>query len=131
MHIPLTPRACREQGLKYTLDAIAPMYEKYFQDVYNVYTGNGWYTLRDEEEKVKKEEPKAKAKVAIPPKKVTKISEPEKPTLELKPKPKRPQENTGCRNSHNRHSSPYQLTKLLMIASLSERPSLVSSRPSP
>lgn len=39
---------CREQGLKFSLEAIAPKYEKYFQDVLNLFTGNGWYELRPE-----------------------------------------------------------------------------------
>lgn len=37
------PLNCRRQGLKFSLENIAPMYEKYFQDVLNVYTCNGWY----------------------------------------------------------------------------------------
>lgn len=38
-------RTCREQGEKFSLESIAPKYEKYFQDVLNVHTGAGWYTL--------------------------------------------------------------------------------------
>jgi glycosyltransferase involved in cell wall biosynthesis len=41
----IKPSDCRKQGEKYTLENIAPMYEKYFQDVLNVYTGKGWYEL--------------------------------------------------------------------------------------
>lgn len=44
-------KKCREQGEKFSLEAIAPMYEKYFQDVLNVYTGRGWYQI---DEKVKR-----------------------------------------------------------------------------
>lgn len=40
---------CREQGERFSLENIAPLYEKYFQDVLNVYTGKGWYTLRRKE----------------------------------------------------------------------------------
>ena len=97
----IDPKVCREHGLKYTLENIAPRYEKYFQDVYNVYTGNGWYQMRDElpQEEVK-ETPKAISKKAVPPRRVnTTISEPEKPTLELKPKPQRPKENVDVRNT--------------------------------
>ena len=35
---------CRMYGEKFSLDNIAPKYEKYFQDVLNVYEGQGWYT---------------------------------------------------------------------------------------
>lgn len=34
---------CRKQGEKFLLDNVAPLYEKYFSDVLNIYTGNGWY----------------------------------------------------------------------------------------
>lgn len=36
---------CRKQGEKFLLQNVAPMYEKYFQDVLNVYTGKGWYEM--------------------------------------------------------------------------------------
>lgn len=36
-------RACREWAENYSLEAIAPKYEKYFNDVLDVYTGEGWY----------------------------------------------------------------------------------------
>ncbi len=39
-------KVCRDYAMsKYSLNAVAPMYEKYFQDVMNVYTGGGWYQL--------------------------------------------------------------------------------------
>ena len=41
----IRPADCRKQGEKFLLENIAPMYEKYFQDVLNVYTGEGWYTI--------------------------------------------------------------------------------------
>ena len=43
----IDPYVCRQHGLKYSLENIAPMYEKYFQDVLNLYGENskGWYTL--------------------------------------------------------------------------------------
>ena len=34
---------CRQHGMRFTFERVAPMYEKYFQDVLNVYTGSGWY----------------------------------------------------------------------------------------
>ena len=41
----IEPRKCREFGEKFSLENVAPMYEKYFQDVLNVYTNEGWYHL--------------------------------------------------------------------------------------
>jgi glycosyltransferase involved in cell wall biosynthesis len=38
------PEDCWRFGLNFTLNSIAPMYEKYFQDVLDVYTGDGWYS---------------------------------------------------------------------------------------
>jgi glycosyltransferase involved in cell wall biosynthesis len=34
---------CYNFGKNFTLERVAPMYEKYFSDVMDVYTGNGWY----------------------------------------------------------------------------------------
>lgn len=39
---------CYKQGLNFTLEAIAPKYEKYFNDVLNLYTGKGWYEVSPE-----------------------------------------------------------------------------------
>ena len=36
---------CRKHGEKYSLENIAPKYEKYFTDVMNVYTNKGWYEI--------------------------------------------------------------------------------------
>jgi len=36
---------CRVHGEQFALDRIAPKYERYFQDVLDVYTGKGWYQL--------------------------------------------------------------------------------------
>ena len=36
-------KKCREHGEKFSLQNVALMYEKYFQDVMNVYQGKGWY----------------------------------------------------------------------------------------
>jgi glycosyltransferase involved in cell wall biosynthesis len=38
----LEPHAIRQWAQQYTLEQVAPMYERYFQDVINVYTGAGW-----------------------------------------------------------------------------------------
>jgi glycosyltransferase involved in cell wall biosynthesis len=39
----IDPKACRKWGENFTLEKVAPMYEKYFKDVMNVYTDRGWY----------------------------------------------------------------------------------------
>ena len=39
---------CRKWGERFSFDSIAPKYEKFFQDVTNLYTGEGWYELRPE-----------------------------------------------------------------------------------
>jgi len=43
----INPKNCREWGENFSLENVAPMYEKFFQDVMDVYTGNGWYTDKD------------------------------------------------------------------------------------
>lgn len=44
----ISPAVCRMHGEQFSLDAIAPKYEKFFQDVLNVYTGKGWYELNED-----------------------------------------------------------------------------------
>jgi glycosyltransferase involved in cell wall biosynthesis len=44
----IKPSDCRKWGENFSLERVAPMYEKYFQDVLNVYTGEGWYEKVDE-----------------------------------------------------------------------------------
>ena len=40
----INPKNCRDWAMNnFTMDRIALMYEEYFQSVYNVYTGAGWY----------------------------------------------------------------------------------------
>jgi len=41
----IDPIDCRQHGEKFSLESIAPLYEKYFQDVLNVYIGSGWYQI--------------------------------------------------------------------------------------
>jgi len=41
----IDPAACRAFGEKFSLDNIAPRYEKYFEDVMNVHIGSGWYQI--------------------------------------------------------------------------------------
>ncbi|AIX42522.1 group 1 glycosyl transferase [Synechococcus phage ACG-2014f] len=43
----ISPAVCRTFGEQFALENIAPKYEKYFQDVLNVYTGKGWYELNE------------------------------------------------------------------------------------
>lgn len=38
---------CRKKGEEFSLENIAPKYEKYFEDVMNVYTNKGWYQLKE------------------------------------------------------------------------------------
>lgn len=40
----INPADCRAWGENFSLEKVAKMYEKYFIDVLNVYTGAGWYT---------------------------------------------------------------------------------------
>jgi FkbM family methyltransferase len=43
----INPKNCREWGENFSLEKVAPMYEKYFQDVMDVHTGKGWYQEKD------------------------------------------------------------------------------------
>jgi hypothetical protein len=38
---------CRRQGENFSLDAIAPKYEKYFTEALQVSQDRGWYTVQD------------------------------------------------------------------------------------
>lgn len=45
---------CRKRGEDYRFEVIAPLYEKFFNDVYNLYTTEGWYTLnQDTKDRIK------------------------------------------------------------------------------
>ena len=39
----IKPSDCRKFAENFTLDMIAPKYEVFFQNIINVYTGDGWY----------------------------------------------------------------------------------------
>jgi glycosyltransferase involved in cell wall biosynthesis len=57
----IDPKNCRGWAENFTLDRVAPMYEEYFQNVLNVYSGKGWYERkhdRSELDWLKKEYPK-------------------------------------------------------------------------
>jgi glycosyltransferase involved in cell wall biosynthesis len=47
----IRPSACYTKGQEFVLENIAPKYEKFFQDVYNLYLANGWYELDEETKK--------------------------------------------------------------------------------
>lgn len=36
------PANCRERGLEYTMDAVAPQFDAWFDAIHEVYTGQGW-----------------------------------------------------------------------------------------
>ena len=40
----IKPIDCRSFGSNFTLEKVAPMYEKYFQDILDIYDGKGWYS---------------------------------------------------------------------------------------
>jgi glycosyltransferase involved in cell wall biosynthesis len=44
----IQPCDCYAKGKEFTLESIAPKYEKFFTDVYNIYNGHGWYELTEE-----------------------------------------------------------------------------------
>jgi len=44
----INPKNCREWGENFSLEKVGEMYEKYFQDILNVYTGKGWYSVNNE-----------------------------------------------------------------------------------
>ena len=39
----INPENCRKWGENFSLEKVAPMYEEFFQNILNVYDGNGWY----------------------------------------------------------------------------------------
>jgi glycosyltransferase involved in cell wall biosynthesis/predicted O-methyltransferase YrrM len=43
----IKPSNCRSWGENFSLEKVGEMYEKYFQDVLNVYTRKGWYEVQD------------------------------------------------------------------------------------
>jgi len=44
----IKPADCRDHGEKFSLEAIAPMYEDFFRKVSDIQTGRGWYEIWDE-----------------------------------------------------------------------------------
>ena len=41
----IQPADCRQRGMEYTLDRVAPQYERWFADIMDIYTGAGWMEL--------------------------------------------------------------------------------------
>lgn len=41
----IDPEACRERGLRYSLDSVAPQFERWFADIQEMYTGAGWMAI--------------------------------------------------------------------------------------
>lgn len=41
----IKPKNCRKWGENFSLEKVGLMYEKYFQDILNVHTGQGWYDI--------------------------------------------------------------------------------------
>lgn len=48
----IDPKNCRRWAEKFTLENVAPMYEEYFQNVLNVYTGKGWYEINEDRQRM-------------------------------------------------------------------------------
>lgn len=44
----IIPQNCRTWGENFTLEKIGPRYEKFFNDILNVYTNKGWYQPNEE-----------------------------------------------------------------------------------
>lgn len=44
----IKPSDCKKFAEKFLLENVAPMYEKYFQDVLNVHTNEGWYHIEND-----------------------------------------------------------------------------------
>lgn len=40
----IKPENCRKWGENFSLEKVAPMYEKYFSDVMDIHAGHGWYS---------------------------------------------------------------------------------------
>ena len=49
----INPEDCRKWAMNFCMDKVAPMYEEYFQQVLNVYQGNGWYEDFDQRSSLK------------------------------------------------------------------------------
>jgi glycosyltransferase involved in cell wall biosynthesis len=52
----IKPINCRKFGENFSLERVAPMYEKYFEDILNVHTGKGWYEVKSNRLKILKRE---------------------------------------------------------------------------
>lgn len=43
----IDPQVCRQRGLRYSLETVAPEFEAWFADIREMYTGNGWMSLEE------------------------------------------------------------------------------------
>jgi glycosyltransferase involved in cell wall biosynthesis len=41
----ISPQACRQRGMQYSLEAVGPQFERWFSDIREVYTGQGWTAI--------------------------------------------------------------------------------------
>jgi glycosyltransferase involved in cell wall biosynthesis len=41
----IDPADCRQRGMHYTLDRVAPQFESWFRDIREMYTGKGWMAI--------------------------------------------------------------------------------------
>ena len=41
----IRPENCVMRGMEYTLSAVAPQFERWFSDIQECYTGEGWMSL--------------------------------------------------------------------------------------
>ena len=41
----IDPAQCRARGLEYSFDRVAPMFERWFADIHEVYKGHGWMSV--------------------------------------------------------------------------------------
>lgn len=45
----LNPQDCRNSGMRYSLEAVAPQFESWFASIYEVFNGKGWYSLDEKD----------------------------------------------------------------------------------
>ena len=48
----ISPKKCRAWGENFSLENVAPIYEEFFQNVLDIYTGDGWYQRHPERKNI-------------------------------------------------------------------------------